>query len=160
MSPPTTENTVRGEIAWTMRDLYQRLDLSPGANEQQIKSAVARCPNSALRQDATSVLAVEAHRETYDALHTTLSDIGCLRARLGLTHGAHWQGDVANDFSMPPDNAISRHDELVDRVSHAVSLYNRWRRLRGPWLIVAVFTVGAGIGLALGFALSLGLSMR
>jgi len=142
-----------------MRDLYQRLALTPDANNQQIKSALARCPNSALRQDATSVLAVAPHRETYDTLHHTLSDIGRLRARLGLTHGAHWQGDVANDFSLPPDNAISRHDELVDRVSHAVSLYNRWRRLRGPWLLIAVFTVGAGIGLALGFALSLGLGM-
>ena len=138
-----------------MRDLYQRLALTPDANDQQIKSAVARCPNSALRQDATSVLAVPPHRETYDTLHHTLSDIG----RLGLTHGAHWQGDVANDFSLPPDHAISRHDELVDRVSHAVSLYNRWRRLRGPWLLIAVFTVGAGIGLALGFALSVGLGL-
>ncbi|MFP3344154.1 hypothetical protein LG331_04020 [Vreelandella aquamarina] len=142
-----------------MRDLYQRLALAPDANDHQIHSAVARCPNSALRQDATAVLAVAPHRETYDTLHHTLSDIGRLRARLGLTHGAHWQGDVANDFSLPPDNAISRHDELVDRVSHAVSLYNRWRRLRGPWLLITVFTVGTGIGLALGFALSLGLGM-
>ena len=142
-----------------MRDLYQRLALSPDANDHQINSALARCPNSALRQDATSVLAVAPHRETYDTLHHTLSDIGRLRARLGLTHGAHWQGDVANDFSLPPDNAVSRHDELVDRGSHAVSLYNRWRRLRGPWLLIAVFTVGAGIGLALGFALSLGLGL-
>ncbi|BBM06167.1 hypothetical protein HAALTHF_50040n [Vreelandella aquamarina] len=49
-----------------MRDLYQRLALTPDANNQQIKSALARCPNSALRQDATSVLAVAPHRETYD----------------------------------------------------------------------------------------------
>ena len=83
-----------------MRDLYQRLALSPDANDHQINSALARCPNSALRQDATSVLAVAPHRETYDTLHHTLSDIGRLRARLGLTHGAHWQGDVANDFSL------------------------------------------------------------
>lgn len=75
---------------------------APNANEQQIDTAVARCPNSALRQDATSVLTVTPHRETYDALHGTLSDIGRLRARLGLTHGAHWQGDVANDFHCLP----------------------------------------------------------
>ena len=46
-----------------MRDLYQRLALTPDANNQQIKSALARCPNSALRQDATSVLAVAPHRQ-------------------------------------------------------------------------------------------------
>ncbi|NGO88616.1 MAG: hypothetical protein GBQ79_02980 [Halomonas sp.] len=142
-----------------MRDLYQRLSLPPNANEQQIDTAVARCPNSALRQDATSVLTVTPHRETYDALHGTLSDIGRLRARLGLTHGAHWQGDVANDYSLPPDHAISRHDELVDRVSHAVSLYNRWRGLRGPWLLVTLFALGTGLGLAIGIALSLGLGL-
>ncbi len=105
------------------------------------------------------MLEIAERREAYDTLHDTVSDIGRLRARLGLTHGAHWQGDVANDFSLPPDNAISRHDELVDRVSHAVSLYNRWRRWRGPWLLITVFASGAAIGLAMGFALALGLAL-
>lgn len=143
-----------------MRDLYQRLNLSPNANEQDIDNALARCPNSALRQDAQTVLAVASHRETYDTLHGTLSDVGRLRARLGLTHGAHWQGDVANDFSLPPDTAISRHDELVDRVSHAVSLYNRWRRLRGPWLLAALLALCTGLGMLFGIVLSLGLGLR
>ena len=140
-----------------MRDLYQRLAVSPEANEQEISQAVASCQHSALRQDAEAVFTVAERRETYDTLHDTVSDIGKLRARLGPSHGAHRQGDVANDFSLPPDHAISRHDELVDRVSHAVSLYNRWRRLRGPWLLIAVFAAGAGIGIALGLALCLGL---
>jgi putative effector of murein hydrolase len=65
---------------------------------------------------------------------------------------------VANDFSLPPDHAISRHDELIDRVSLAVSLYNRWRRFKGPWLLVALLAIGVGIGLAFGLALGLGLS--
>ncbi|WP_083001691.1 hypothetical protein [Halomonas sp. GT] len=142
-----------------MRDLYQRLTLTPDASDQEIKSAVTRCPNSALRQDAETVFGAVEHRDAYNKLHKTVSDIGQLRARLGLTHGAHWQGDVANDFSLPPDNAISRHDELIDRVSLSVSLYNRWRRFKGPWLLVALFTIGAGIGLAFGLALGLGLSM-
>ncbi|MGY2461340.1 hypothetical protein [Vreelandella sulfidaeris] len=140
-----------------MRDLYQRLAVSPEANDQEIKRAVANCQHSALRQDAETVFSVAERREAYDTLHDTVSDIGRLRARLGLSHSAHWQGDVANDFSLPPDHAISRHDELVDRVSHAVSLYNRWRRLRGPWLFIAVFTAGAGIGACLGLALCWGL---
>lgn len=142
-----------------MRDLYQRLTLTPEASDQEIKEAVARCPNSALRQDAETALAISEHRDVYDKLHRTVSDIGQLRARLGLTHGAHWQGDVANDFSLPPDNAISRHDELIERVSFAVLLHNRWRRFKGPWLLVALFATGAGIGLLLGLALGLGLSM-
>jgi len=140
-----------------MRDLYQRLAVAPEANDQEIHHAVASCQHSALRQDAEAVFAVAARREVYDTLHDTVSDIGRLRARLGLSHGAHWQGDVANDFSLPPDHAISRHDEMVDRVSHAVSLYNRWRRLRAPWLLIAVFAAGIGIGASLGLALCWGL---
>ena len=131
-----------------MRDLYQRLAIPPEANEQAIQHAVASCQHSALRQDAEAVFSVAERREAYDTLHDTVSDIGKLRARLGLSHGAHWQGDVANDFSLPPDHAISRHDELVDRVSH---------RLRGPWLLIAVFAAGAGIGIGLGLALCWGL---
>jgi hypothetical protein len=140
-----------------MRDLYQRLAVSPEANDQDIKHAVASCQHNALRQDAEAVFAIAERREAYDTLYDTVSDIGRLRARLGLSHSAHWQGDVANDFTLPPDHAISRHDELVDRVSHAVSLHNRWHRLRGPWLLIAVFATGAGIGIGLGLALCLGL---
>ncbi|RUR39223.1 hypothetical protein [Vreelandella populi] len=137
-----------------MRDLYQRLGVSPQANDEELQHAVARCPNSALRQDAKAVFEVPKHRESYNQTLTTLSDIGQLRARLGLTHGAHWQGDVANDFSLPADQAVSRHDELVDRVSQAVVLYNRLRGLRGIWLLIVTFIVGTGIGVGLGFTLS------
>lgn len=138
-----------------MRDLYQRLSLAPDADEAAIRHALSRCDNSALRQDGEAVLNEPERRAEYDKLHTTLSDIGRLRARLGLSHGTHWQGNVANDFSLPPDNAISRHDELVDRVSHAVSLYNRWRLWRGSWSFVAMIAAGAGIGLAIGLALGM-----
>ncbi|MBZ5488203.1 hypothetical protein HW452_11780 [Halomonas aquamarina] len=137
-----------------MRDLYQRLGVSPEANDEELKQAVARCPNSALRQDAEAVFGVASHRQSYHQALETLNDIGQLRARLGLTHGAHWQGDVANDFSRPPDQAVSRHDELVDRVSHAVSLYNRVRGRRGFLLLIAAFGTGTGIGIAVGFTLS------
>ncbi|WP_346797227.1 hypothetical protein R5M92_01240 [Halomonas sp. Bachu 37] len=138
-----------------MRDLYQRLALAPDADEAAIGQALSRCQNSALKQDGEAVLQEPERRAEYDRLHATLSDIGRLRARLGLSHGAHWQGNVANDFSLPPDNAISRHDELVDRVSHAVSLYNRWRLWRGSWSFIALIAIGAGIGLGVGFALGM-----
>lgn len=136
-----------------MRDLYQRLALTPHATPQELQSAIAACQHSALKQDADAVLTLPERREAYDSVHATVRDIGRLRSRLGLTHAAHWQGNVANDFSLPPDNAISRHDELVDRVSHAVTLYNRWRRFRGTWLFVATFGIGTCAGLAAGFAL-------
>lgn len=136
-----------------MRDLYQRLALQPDATPQSLQRAIETCQHNALKQDAEAVLTHAERRDAYDDLHATLSDIGRLRSRLGLSHGAHWQGNVANDFSRPPDHAISRHDELVDRVSHAVTLYNRWQRFRGAWLLVATFGIGAGAGLAAGVVL-------
>lgn len=141
-----------------MRDLYQRLSLSPDATPQEIRRAVADCPNRALQQDAGAVLTVHEHREDYDTLHATVSDIGQLRARLGLSHGAHWRGSVANDFTYPPDNAIGQHEALISRVSHAAVHYNRWQRLRSPWLVTVAIMAAVCTGFAAGLALCLRLS--
>lgn len=135
-----------------MRDLYQRLDLPPDASQATIAKAIERCQHNALKQDAAAVLGISEHRLAYDQLHTTLSNIGQLRSRLGLTHGTHWQGSVANDFSLPPDQTRSCQDDLIERVSHAATLYNRWQRLRVKGLLVATFLAVAGMGLAAGLA--------
>ncbi|MDR5906967.1 hypothetical protein [Franzmannia qiaohouensis] len=132
-----------------MRDLYKRLGLSPDASKEAIRTAIDTCQHSALKADAQMVLQVESRRDEYDALHTTLCDIGLLRARLGLTHGAYWQDSVANDFSLPPDSARSRHEELVERLSHAASWHNRWRAWHAPWLIAGLFSLGVLAGAAL-----------
>ena len=139
-----------------MRDLYQRLDLPPDASHQAISAAIEKCQHSALKQDASAVLGIREHRLAYDELHTTLNDIGRLRSRLGLSHAAHWQGSVANDFSLPPDQTVSRHDDLVERVSHAATFYNRWRRWRSLWLLIATLMTGATIGLIAGLAWGMG----
>ena len=136
-----------------MRDLYRRLDLPQDASQEAIRSAIEACQHSALKADAQMVLQVESRRGEYDALHATLSDIGLLRARLGLTHGAYWQDSVANDFSLPPDNICSRHDELVQRLGHAANWHNRWRQWRAPWLIAGLFALGMLAGAALCHAL-------
>lgn len=132
-----------------MRDLYKRLGISPQATESDIHTAIEACGHSALKADAKAVLSVKSRREEYDALHATLRDIGLLRARLGLTHGRYWQDSVANDFSLPPDNTCSRHDELVGRLTHAVTLHNRWQRWRGPWLMAGLLALGIMLGAAL-----------
>lgn len=138
-----------------MRDLYQRLSLPPDASSEDIRRAVEACPNRALKQDADAVLSVTEHRDDYDTLHTTVSDIGQLRARLGLSHGAHWQGSVANDFAYPPDSAVGQHEALIGRVGHAAAHYNRWQRLRGPWLVTVAIIAAVCAGFAAGLALCL-----
>ncbi|EPC02708.1 hypothetical protein L861_10205 [Litchfieldella anticariensis FP35 = DSM 16096] len=132
-----------------MRDLYKRLGITPQASDSDIATAIEACEHTALKADARTVLSVKSRREEYDALHATLCDIGLLRARLGLTHGRYWQDSVANDFSLPPDNTCSQHDELIGRVTHAVTLHNRWQRWRGPWSMAGLLAVGIMLGIAL-----------
>ena len=139
-----------------MRDLYQRLDLPPDASHQAITDAIEKCQHNALKQDASAVLGIPEHRQTYDELHATLNDIGRLRSSLGLSHGAHWQGSVANDFSLPPDQTVSRHDDLIKRVSHAAAFYNRWRHWRSAWLLIATLMTGTAVGLIAGLAWGMG----
>ncbi|WP_458526896.1 hypothetical protein [Onishia taeanensis] len=132
-----------------MRDLYQRLDLPSHASDDDIGQAIEACQHNALKADARIVLGDPERREEYDALHTTLRDIGLLRARLGLTHGPFWQDSTANDFSLPPDNTGARHDLLIARVERAVGLHNRWRQWRAPWLLAALSIGAAALGAAL-----------
>lgn len=132
-----------------MRDLYKRLGVPSHASDNDIATAIAACEHTALKADASAVLEVKSRREEYDALHATLRDIGLLRARLGLTHGHYWRDSVANDFSLPPDNTCARHDELIGRVAHAVTLYNRWQRWRGPWSMAGLLAAGIMLGVAL-----------
>lgn len=136
-----------------MRDLYKRLGVAADADSRTLDSAIETCRHTALKHDAETVLGVDARREHYDRLHRRLSDIGRLRARLGLTHAPHWQGDVANDFSLSPDIADSRHQQLtakVDALVTAQAILTRWR-YRLAWLIpLSLVTVG-GAAFALGW---------
>ncbi|GHC33973.1 hypothetical protein [Aidingimonas halophila] len=132
-----------------MRDLYQRLGIDRQAGTDDIRQAIDACDHNALKTDASTVLEVPSRREEYDRLHATLTDIGCLRARLGLTHGPYWRDSVANDFSLPPDTSRPLHEVLLSRIGEAVMLHNRWRRYRGPWLIGGIFVLGFLMGAAL-----------
>ncbi|GAA5173215.1 hypothetical protein [Modicisalibacter zincidurans] len=135
-----------------MRDLYKRLEIEPSADDASIGAAIEACDNSALKADAAAVLRVGARREAYDGLHGMLSELGRLRARLGLTHGAYWRGDVANDFSLAPDLAQSRHDELIAKLDAAMAAQAtlRHQRRRMPWLLAGVTALG-GAAFALGW---------
>ena len=126
-----------------MRDLYKRLGIGIAATEAEVESAIATCQHTTLKSEAAVVLTVKSRREEYDKLHALLREIGRLRARLGLTHGQYWQGNVANDFSLAPDNQCSRHDALVNKLTEAVALHNRFlnRRRYRPWLIAGIATL-------------------
>lgn len=136
-----------------MRDLYQRLRLDPEASDVEIARAIEACEHTALRNDAATVLQAEWRRAEYDALHDTLSDIGRLRARLGLTHAPYWRVGPADDFSLPPGPPGSRFEEWMQRLNRVARRHNRWRRLGGPWLLAALWLATLGGGVALGYSL-------
>lgn len=129
-----------------MRDLYRRLGVTPDSDNEALGRALEACEHRTLRRDAEAALSVAEHRREYDALHATLGDIGRLRARLGLTHGAHWRDGLADDFSCPADLAGSHHEALMQRLSRAALAHDRWRRWRAPALGLGLFLLGLALG--------------
>ncbi|WP_106477801.1 hypothetical protein [Phytohalomonas tamaricis] len=121
-----------------MRDLYHRLDIPRHATPDTIARAAARCANQTLQADAKSVLGIDAHREVYDELHGLLSDLGQLRAGLGMTHAPHWCGDVANDFSPPPERIVSRQAQLTAKLEIALARHQSRQRRRGWFALVTL----------------------
>lgn len=135
-----------------MRNLYIRLGIAPSASEQEIKAAIARCTNSAVKSDGLEVLLDPSRRRNYDRVHRTLCDIGTLRAHLGLSHGDNWDCPQSEDYSAEPTHSISLHDELVAKIK----LRNRKSKIdgflssirnfiAGFFRLVKVFGVLAGI---------------
>jgi hypothetical protein len=99
-----------------MRDLYSRLGVDPSASEQEFRSAISNCTSSTLKADATEVLLISERRRSYDRVYRTLSDIGSLRAHLGLNHGDNWQSPESDDFSREPTHTYALYDELIAKI--------------------------------------------
>lgn len=94
-----------------MRNLYARLSLPPTASAAEITAAITACPHAELRSDAAAVLLNAGRRRTYDQLHATLTEIGGLRASLGLVPTRLWQGQ--RDFDGEVRGSGSRYGEFI-----------------------------------------------
>lgn len=131
-----------------MRNLYARLKIAAAASEVEIRAAIAACPNAATRADATEVLLSPDRRRSYDRLHTVLTDIGQLRAALGLSHGDNWRGDAAVDYTRPAEPPRSRYAEFVAKVESHVARQARRREEQARQAHVQEVrrAVGAGVG--------------
>lgn len=109
-----------------MRDLYKRLCIEREASAAEVESAVQGCPHYELREDARAVFQSETTRRDYDALHDLLSDVGRLRADLGMTHAPHWRGSVALDFTPAAVERRARRDSLNERLDDALAPRRRF----------------------------------
>ena len=99
-----------------MRDLYLRLGISQTASFDEIQKALQSCKDAKLRADVTAALLSEGRRKTYDQVHSTLTDIGALRAKLGLNHGENWQSAGAQDFQKGAWTPSSASQALNDKL--------------------------------------------
>ncbi|MFC0269230.1 hypothetical protein [Kushneria aurantia] len=125
-----------------MRDLYQRLNLAPNASPRAIRRALSHCNNQSLKQDVETTLLVPANRRCYDAHRDELAALGRLRAELGLTHAAHWQGETAHDFTPRPPRHTGRRGQLEARLNRALH-YAAGRRHHLLILIAAMLLSAA-----------------
>ena len=123
-----------------MRDLYRHLGVSQSATTQDIRNAISACKNVRIRDDASEVLLVAERRRQYDQLHSVLSDIGALRAHLGLNHGDNWRGAGTDEFTSETARAQSIRDSLVTRI-HQANKKARYRYRFKFGAIVAGFVV-------------------
>jgi len=131
-----------------MRDLYKRLGISVDGSESEIRTAITKTPHAGLRKDAEVVLLDSARRRVYDRIHAGLSDVGKLRARLGLNHSENWKGPAASDFSITHDSPRSLYDELIAKVNTVSKAAKRAKFVEQTKSFLQVFGVlGALFGL-------------
>ena len=131
-----------------MRDLYRRLGISSTASPQNIQEAVQSCSDAKLKEDATEVLLSESRRKTYDQVHASLTDIGVLRAKFGLTHGANWQGSQTQDFekgSWTPTSASQAFEKKIKRqnaTTAAKSVLRSAVEFVSPFIVIGLVVGG------------------
>lgn len=92
-----------------MKDLYERLNLSPDVPESMIRRRLQRIDDEELEQAVQEVLLHSGRQEVYDRNHRLLKTIGELRARLKLNGGANWRrGSAYRDFSVASKDVDSQ----------------------------------------------------
>lgn len=99
-----------------MRDLYKWLGVSSQVQESHLQTVLESCPNAGLKADAKTVLLNAQLRRAYDQAHRTATQVGVLRANLGLTNSTNWSGNLANDFGTRPSQMPSRLQILRQKI--------------------------------------------
>lgn len=127
-----------------MRNLYKRIGVSPDATDLEINRALSAVKHDQAHRDAKTVLLDPTKRKAYDRVHAVVSDIGKLRARVGLTQGKYWRGIVAEDFSVPAGKPRSLRSEYIEKIKTQLKADKRRRfsyhirTLIGQTVILAV----------------------
>lgn len=130
-----------------MRDLYKRLGINASAPPQEIRAAIRSCGDPKLKEDATEVLLSDGRRKTYDQVHAALTDIGTLRAKLGLAHGENWQASEAQGFNkdgraQSANKAFNKKFKRQNVKVRAKSFFRTAIEIVSPFVVVALVAGG------------------
>ncbi len=85
-----------------MRDLYSRLGLGFGADDQALKTAMARCTDRELKRRTAEVLLNPERRAGHDAVYRVARQLRDWRVELHLEDGA-WAKALAESDLVRPD---------------------------------------------------------
>ena len=125
-----------------MQDLYKRLELLPGASENEIRQHLPMA--DAITRDAAEMILLDARRRpVYDRNREVLSTIGHLRLALGLNYTRFWARREYRDFWQdglftPPQSEPQKRFRKVDKMMiaqafHTVRHHSRRHAARWGW---------------------------
>lgn len=83
-----------------MKNLYRSLGIPSHASTQQIRSAIFKCRDSRLQQDAKYILNDPKTKPAYDEVNGTLETIGFLRDGLKVKNEEGWNHHLQSSYGV------------------------------------------------------------
>ncbi len=133
-----------------MRNLYRHLGCPAQADGEVVRQAIQWLAiDDPVREDAEYILLDPVRRKIYDRHWHLLTQLGQLRADMGLERTEHWLSILEQEFGMPAQPEFASHaapsaGDLEDQA--AAAWLRRWIKL----MIIAVSGIGLSIWLASG----------
>ena len=107
-----------------MRNLYTRLGVDSTASTKEIRAAISSCSNASVRKDASVILLTDSRRRIYDRMNLLLTDIGDMRAMLGLSHADNWDSELANEYDGRLASGISEYEQIMAEVKKTEKIFS------------------------------------
>lgn len=104
-----------------MRDLYKSLKIKRKSSRSQVISAISKCSDQSIRDDASSILLNGERKVRYDRINTTLRVIGSIRSGTDLIHSDHWNRDLTQNYCPTPP----LYTNILEDVSRRVILTHK-----------------------------------
>ena len=95
------------------------------ASTKEIRAAISCCSNASVRKDASVILLTDSRRRIYDRMNLLLTDIGDMRAMLGLSHADNWDSELANEYDGRFASGISEYEQIIAEAKKMEKIFRR-----------------------------------